>query len=87
MADFFGMAFTLYRDGSADWNVAMRRYIYWAQWFDSGLPYANALRFYKANGEESYYSERFDDLVEHKNIQKLNRVLQKCEAAYSAMMG
>lgn len=86
MADFFAMAFTLYRDGEADWDVAMEQYIHWCRWFDSGLPYANALCFYTVNGKEFCYAEAFEQLVEQKSIQKLSGVLQKCDSAHNAML-
>ncbi len=59
MADFFGVMYSLYRGGDADRDVAVMRYVGWTQMLGSGLPYANALHFYKTVGTERLYTERF----------------------------
>lgn len=57
VADFFGAMYSLHRGGDHDRDVAVMRYVGWTRMFGSGLPYANALFFYRSGGRETLYTE------------------------------
>jgi hypothetical protein len=66
----------LYRDNSADWLFAEKKYWSWTKMFGSGWPYADALYLYKASGKEYFYTERIWDFKENRCIEKMVDVLK-----------
>ena len=76
IAEFFAMLFSLYRDNSADWLFAEKKYWSWTKMFGSGWAYADALYLYKASGKEYFYTERIWDFVDNGCVKKLVDILK-----------
>lgn len=78
IADYFAFAYSVYMGNDEDFLVALKRYVFWAKYFNSGVPYASALYFCPEKANIYLYPGRLHKLEKGNGIPKLVKVLLHC---------
>ena len=86
VADYFAFAYSICRGNAEDFLVALRRYIFWATYFNRGVPYAKALYFCPEKGNVYLYPGRFNALETENGTLKLTQVLKHCNNKLDATL-